>query len=233
MQTGTPTNEPTVIDEINRADIDKAFGQLFTTLSGQTVTIPYVLKDYPDEEIQISIASDTRLPIDPSQFVVPSSWRIFGTMNTFDKTSLHELSYAFMRRFSFIRIGVPTIPETEDELVTLIGEFARYWGVDKSDDRTLQEVGRVWRQTNIAVEQRSIGPAIVRDILLYITQHEDDGDFQERLTEAVVSYIFPQLEGVPERDEIVRQIGNNTAVNRDEIDRAAKDMLSVSAFDSN
>lgn len=229
---GVPTNEPTVIDEINRADIDKAFGQLFTTLSGQTVTIPYVLEDNPEEEIQISIAIDTELPIDPHQFLVPNSWRLFGTMNTFDKTSLHELSYAFMRRFSFIRIGVPTIPDDEDELVDLIGEFAKYWEIEDPDRTLLLEVGQVWRQTNMTVEERSIGPAIVRDILMYATEHDDADELEERLTEAVISYIFPQLEGVPEREEIVRQIGNNTGVDRDEIDRAAKDMLGVSAFDS-
>lgn len=227
-----PTNEPTVIDEINRADIDKAFGQLFTTLSGQTVTIPYVLEDNPDEEIQISIAIDTELPIDPHQFLVPNSWRLFGTMNTFDKTSLHELSYAFMRRFSFIRIGVPTIPDDENELVDLIGEFAKYWEIENPDRTLLLQVGQVWRETNMTVEERSIGPAIVRDILMYATEHDDADELEDRLTEAVISYIFPQLEGVPEREEIVRQIGNNTGVNRDEIDRAAKDMLGISAFDS-
>src|SRR5207248_2922412 len=30
-----------VIDELNRADVDKALGQLFTVLSGQVVTLPF------------------------------------------------------------------------------------------------------------------------------------------------------------------------------------------------
>jgi 5-methylcytosine-specific restriction enzyme B len=29
-------------------------------------------------------------------------------MNTFDKASLYEMSYAFMRRFAFIPVDVPT-----------------------------------------------------------------------------------------------------------------------------
>jgi len=39
-QTGVQSNEPIIVDELNRADIDKAFGQLFTLLSGQSVQLP-------------------------------------------------------------------------------------------------------------------------------------------------------------------------------------------------
>ena len=37
------TGQWLIIDEINRADIDKAFGELFTVLSGQAVTLPYMV----------------------------------------------------------------------------------------------------------------------------------------------------------------------------------------------
>jgi len=47
-----------VIDELNRADIDKAFGQLFTVLSGQSVQLPYT-KDN-NEEVEITSANDLR-----------------------------------------------------------------------------------------------------------------------------------------------------------------------------
>ena len=34
-----------IIDEINRADIDKAFGELFTLLSGNNVDLPYLKRN--------------------------------------------------------------------------------------------------------------------------------------------------------------------------------------------
>src|SRR5262245_21522948 len=89
-----------VIDELNRADIDKAFGELCTILSGFAVELPQ--RD-PNTGDRVTIA-----PVGGAgSYVVPVSWRMIGTMNTWDKTSLFRLSYAFMRRFAFIEVAVP------------------------------------------------------------------------------------------------------------------------------
>ncbi|QLG62211.1 AAA family ATPase [Halorarum salinum] len=230
--TGIQANEPTIIDEINRANIDKAFGQLFTTLSGQTVTLPYRLKAAPGQELEIVSHDEANLLVSRARFVIPASWRIFGTMNTFDKTSLYEMSYAFMRRFSFIRIGVPDIPSDGAEQEALLSKYTDddVWNIDASPQQ-LRYVAAVWRATNTAVAERSIGPAIVEDILLYITAHETASDLSPRLTEAVISYIFPQLEGVPERKEIVRSIAGVSDIDEEELERAASDMLGISDLD--
>lgn len=100
-----------IIDEINRADIDKAFGELFTLLSGHAVDLPYVTRDTDatatPRRIQLAMEEDKA---DESLEIirVPTWWRIIGSMNDADKASLKRLSYAFIRRFAFIPVTVPS-----------------------------------------------------------------------------------------------------------------------------
>jgi 5-methylcytosine-specific restriction protein B len=229
-QTGRQVNEPLIIDELNRADIDKAFGQLFTLLSGQSVKLPYTRDG---EEIELLSAAETDRRPAPHQYVVPESWRIFATMNTYDKTSLYEMSYAFMRRFAFIRVGAPSIRDYDDgEIEGLMHDYAEAWDIplDERDSDELQAIGCVWREMNAAVEDRAIGPAIVKDIVEYVGENETI-PLEDRLTRAVISYVFPQLEGVPKREQIVRQISNVRQIDADGLGDAAAEMLQVNIAD--
>jgi hypothetical protein len=230
-QTGVQSNEPVIIDELNRADIDKAFGQLFTLLSGQSVQLPFTRNNR-----EIELLTTDHLDGQPAahQYVVPDSWRIFATMNTYDKTSLYEMSYAFMRRFGFIRVPAPEFTPGDDdtartELTIEMNAYIDAWdGLDPSDEER-DAIGQVWKQTNQAVDDRSIGPAIVRDMLTYVMNRRNSAadDLSERVTEAVISYIFPQLEGVPERKQIITHIAAVDATDTDTLRTAANDMLQV------
>lgn len=231
---GTQANEPIIIDELNRADIDKAFGQLFTLLSGQSVQLPYTRKNR-----EIELLTNDQLEGLPAahQYAVPNAWRIFATMNTYDKTSLYEMSYAFMRRFAFIRVPAPDLPRGDDEqsydaLMDIMDQYVAAWDELDPSEAQRRAVGRVWTHTNHAVEDRSIGPAIVYDLLAYITaRHTSANELSTPLTEAVISYIFPQLEGVPERTKIVARIADVDAIDRDMLAAAARDMLQVTLSD--
>lgn len=79
-----------IIDEFTRAQIDAAFGSLLTTLSGQrnpTLSIPTDEGDY-----------SLRLPRD---------FRLIGTLNSFDRHFLNQISEAMKRRFAFIDVLPP------------------------------------------------------------------------------------------------------------------------------
>jgi MoxR-like ATPase len=217
-------NEPVIIDELNRADIDKAFGQLFTLLSGQSVQLPYTRKG---EEVELLNAANLDRRPGPHQYVVPESWRIFATMNTYDKTSLYEMSYAFMRRFTFIRVEAPDIPEDDTALVNLMQSYTdeSVWDIDVGTDE-LDTIGRVWRAMNHSDADRAIGPAIVEDMVSYVA-HNPTTSLEERITRAIISYIYPQLEGVPKRKQIVQDIRTVDGVDADQLEAAAAEMLQV------
>ncbi len=224
-QTESQANELLIIDELNRADIDKAFGQLFTLLSGQSVQLPYTRDGH---EVEITTTNDHSGEVADYQYLVPDSWRIFATMNTYDKTSLYEMSYAFMRRFAFIRVPAPELPDTpaaEEQLEKIVHNYADAWGLDLDRDVAIA-VGRVWRETNHAVKERSIGPAIIEDVLRYVTHHPPN-ELDYHLTQAVISYILPQLEGVPKRRTIVQEIAAVREIDDSLLEKATREMLQV------
>lgn len=200
-----------VIDEINRSDIDKAFGQLFSVLSGDSVELPY------ERENQVEIVSvedntsedELRdISINPDVFPITPAWRLLATMNTYDKASLYEMSYAFMRRFNFIHVGIPELKTTNGDVRASLldpsgdDNYAAAWLVDDPEiENTLEvlyrDVAVVWNLVNNY--SRAIGPAIVRDILGYARAYgvgDDPDQASEALTAAIVGMVYPQLEGM-------------------------------------
>ena len=74
-----------IIDEINRGNLSKIFGELLMLIES----------DYRDKPIQLSYNDET--------FAVPSNIYILGMMNTADR-SLAMIDYALRRRFSFFEM---------------------------------------------------------------------------------------------------------------------------------
>ena len=95
-----------VIDELNRSNFDRAFGQLFTVLSGQPVVLPFK-RAGKSQPISL-VPSGVEPPDDTDAIRLPPRWRIIATMNVFDKNLLFEMSYALMRRFAFVEVTCPS-----------------------------------------------------------------------------------------------------------------------------
>ncbi|MDB4431066.1 EVE domain-containing protein [Pseudomonadales bacterium] len=78
-----------VIDEINRGNLSKIFGELMLLIE----------KDKREQEVSLTYTNSIS-----SKFSIPKNLFIIGTMNTADR-SLAMIDYALRRRFSFVNIN--------------------------------------------------------------------------------------------------------------------------------
>lgn len=107
----TPGNESRpyvlVIDEMNRANLAKVFGEL------------YYLLEYRDQSISLQYSSDT-------DFRLPKNLFIIGTMNTLDR-SISMVDAAIRRRFPFVELHPAVEPVS--------GVLPEYLATQGLDDR--------------------------------------------------------------------------------------------------
>jgi len=203
-----------IIDEFNRADIDKAFGGMFTAIESRRLNIPTL--DNRTRTIQI-----------------PEDYRIIGTLNTYDRHFLFNISYALMRRFAFI--GMP-IPPRDEERAILTGER----GVAFEDVKQSLGRGRVERVLSSTPYRtlvdklfqvmdpekgirkiRGIGTAQMIDTMRFVLMGmlmNENTDLLDLLDRAIESNVLPQLDGMNrEIDEelittVEKALGKNSRV---------------------
>lgn len=175
-----------VIDEVNRADIDRAFGELMTVLAGRSTATPYTLPDGRTVKVGSEVDSTHR---------VPATFRVIATMNTWDKASLFRLSFAVQRRFAILHVGLP-----DDRVFgELIADHARRALRDPAlSERGIEQLTSLFSRKGL-LAHRQIGPAVALDIIRYMQRRQSDGD---ALAEAIVQYVLPQLEGLEQEPAV-------------------------------
>ena len=179
-------------------------------LGGQAVVLPH-RRHSLGRPISI-VPVGAREPVGTDAVHVPPSWRIIATMNDFDKRTLHDLSYALMRRFAFIEVLAPD----DAELAALLaGPGALV--------TPLIGIRRV----------RELGPAVFLDAARFAARRVRDGVSESRvLYESLFAYLLPQLDGIDaEGVRLLREITDPVLdeAERLQLDRAVDRVLGVAA----
>lgn len=207
-----------VIDEVNRADIDKAFGPLFTVLSGsdsaagRTSVLPYSTEDGP-----VVIKWAETLDDKSATYTITPSWRLIGTLNVADKASLFRLSFAFLRRFAVIDIPLPE----PDQYRAL---FERWLGPGDFADAS----GLLKGLMAVIGGPVEIGPAIGHDMADFVIQGIAPtasgtpafGTPEEALAVAIRLFVAPQYEGqaVEMGDKLIDRLKATTSLTAEAIE---------------
>jgi MoxR-like ATPase len=188
-------DRPLIIDELNRCDIDKVVGPLFTVLSGQKTTLPYRVKvEEKDSEFFAIFPKPNPSARAGIEFSPGPAWRIIATINSIDKASLYQMSYALMRRFAWIYLDVPTS----------LGDFLQQY-LEREHIQSIAQadppLAKIWRSVN---EVRAIGPAPLIEMVKVIKLMDDSFDFDMTPSEpqaamfldAFDMFLLPLLDGI-------------------------------------
>ena len=169
-----------VIDELNRSNFDRAFGQLFTVLSGSAVVLPF-RRSGQIKPISL-VPHGVEPPGETDPIRLPASWRIIATMNALDKHLLFDMSYALMRRFAFIEVTTP--PD---------------WAYEK----LLDGDGEIVKKLLPLRQLNNLGPAIYVDAQRYVARRSRDDISESRLLfELFYAFFLPQFEGIDEHTAV-------------------------------
>lgn len=126
-----------IIDEINRANLAKVFGEL------------YFLLEYRDESISLQYSPD-------KEFTLPQNLFMIGTMNTADR-SIARIDTAMRRRFAFVELD-PRIPPVEG----LLSRWLDKRHLPQEAALLLEELNR-----RIEDSDAAIGPSYLMDERIY------------------------------------------------------------------
>ena len=194
-------DRPLIIDELNRCDIDKVIGPLFTVLSEQKTTLPY-RTDVGDEKSQPYVILPKPKPRTAAhEFAPKPGWRIIGTINSIDKAALYQMSFALTRRFGWIYVDVPS--DLQDFLLAIMRKWALVG--EEAEPAGVMALTRIWRAVNTV---RVMGPAPILDMLKTIRQIESETDFLRVPTgdeataylDGFYMYVLPMLDGILHKD---------------------------------
>lgn len=161
-----------IIDEINRGNVSKIFGELITLLEA-------------DKRRNGSHPITVTLPYSKTEFSVPSNLYIIGTMNTTDR-SVGHIDYAVRRRFAFYTLKANTDAissyydnnkhdnGTRETALKLFEDIEAFVTKHKSDDFNIEDL-MVGHSYFMAETKEELKMKLEYEIIPLIREYEKDG----------------------------------------------------------
>jgi len=183
-----------VLDEANRADLDRIFGGLLTWLSGQHVTVGRT-STAPDarpvnlgwsatpesttagvEALTSAAGGDETV-----EYLAGSDWRLLGTYNALDAQRVFRFGLALGRRFGHVPVPPPGI----DGFAVALD--SRLNGLDEPRRSTARDRIIGIYQAHLDVDSAALGPAVFFEIPGYIAAGTAGDSLEELLAEAYLT----------------------------------------------
>jgi len=171
-------------------------GPLFTVLSGQATTLPYRTDVAEAESPQYQILPEWKESPATHEFAPGTAWRLIATINSVDKASLYQMSYALSRRFGWIYVDAPR--DTAGFVRSYVEKVLKEEAAPSAGTPPL---AAIWDAVNLV---RTIGPAPVIDAIqaIRIMEPEADllgppvGDLKTAYLDAFDLFFLPILDGI-------------------------------------
>lgn len=194
-------DRPLIIDEMNRCDIDKVIGPLFTVLSGQQTTLPYRTDISDKHSLPYAILPRPKPNAAEHEFAPGPAWRLIATINSIDKASLYQMSYALARRFGWVYVDAP------EDLQQFVRDYLASIGVPAAPAGATVPLAELWSAINAS---RVIGPAPIIDAIKAIREIAPaasffgpaDAEMQNAILDAIDMVLLPMLDGIVLQDAL-------------------------------
>lgn len=182
-----------IIDEFNRAEIDRAIGGLYTVLGGGSA-----------ESLKLWYEQDPM----KAEVWMPGRFRIIGTLNSVDTSYVYGFSQGLTRRFKYVYVGVPAAAQVGEEINRAITQalewIAATYPAPAQEEQAkarvesvadnLAAIVKLVRYDAVGVPGWPIGTAQIVDVLRDLAlQARSTDDLAPALDLAVADLIVPQM----------------------------------------
>lgn len=167
-----------VLDEANRADLDRIFAGLFTWLSGQSVEVGRVSSDPQAGPVILGWSDTPRSKVigagwlrgkessrGPVYYLAGTDWRLLGTYNAVDAQRVFRFGQALGRRFDHIPVPLPGNEAFSQALEARLGDITA--GLTSENRAELAAILRDIYRAHSTISD-ALGPAALLAIPQYV-----------------------------------------------------------------